>query len=37
MRKSSIPPGRYQIGIMIKDLKTKKEGITFLDRYIEIQ
>ena len=37
MRKSSIPPGKYQIGIMIKDLKTKKEGVTFLDRYVEIQ
>ena len=37
MRNSSLPPGKYQIGIMIKDLKTKKEGITFLDRYIEIK
>jgi len=37
MRSSSLPNGKYQIGIMIKDLKTKKEGVTFLDRYIKIQ
>ena len=35
--KNSLSPGKYQIGIMIKDLQTKKEGITFLDRYLEIQ
>lgn len=36
MRKKSLPPGKYQIGIMIRDLKTKKEGFVSLDRSIEI-
>jgi len=36
MRSSSLPPGKYQIGIMIRDLKTRKEGVTFTDRYVEI-
>ena len=35
-RNKSLPPGKYQVGIMIKDLKTKKEAFTFTDRTIEI-
>jgi hypothetical protein len=36
-RKGSLPTGKYQIGIMIRDLKTRREGIVFPDRSIEIQ